>query len=66
MSQAYYRRHMPLIGKEITFTRQGQIKKARVTGVGEDGALLVLGEDGPEALRSGEISLGSQSFLGME
>ena len=62
----YYRSRMPLIGREITFTQQGQIKKARVTGVGEDGALLILGENGPEALRSGEISLGSQSFFGLE
>jgi BirA family biotin operon repressor/biotin-[acetyl-CoA-carboxylase] ligase len=63
---AYYRSRMPLIGKEITFTQQGQTKKAHVTGVGEDGALLIEGDEGPQALRSGEIPLGSQSYLGLE
>lgn len=63
---AYYRSRMPLIGKEITFTQQGQTKKAHVTGVGEDGALLIEGDEGRQALRSGEITLGSQSYLGLE
>lgn len=62
---AAYRERMPLTGKEIHFEENGQIKNARVTGVAEDGGLLIETEEGKRALRCGEISLGSQSFLGL-
>lgn len=61
-----YRQRMPLIGREISYARQGQTKNARVTGVSDDGGLMIDGPDGPDVLRSGEISLGSQSFAGLE
>ena len=35
-------------------------------GVSDDGGLMIDGPDGPDVLRSGEISLGSQSFAGLE
>ena len=61
-----YRARMPLIGRMIAFTENGQTKNARVTGVDADGGLMIEGTDGPRVLRTGEISLGSQSFLGLE
>lgn len=61
-----YRERMPLIGREILYTRNGQKKSARVTGVAEDGGLMVETEGKSEILRSAEISLGSQSFAGLE
>lgn len=63
---AAYRRRMPLIGREISYVQQGKKQNARVTGVSDDGGLMILGEKGPGVLRSGEISLGSQSFSGLE
>lgn len=61
-----YRARMPLIGREITYLQNGETKNARVTGVAQDGGLMILSEAGEEILRSGEISLGSQSFSGLE
>jgi len=61
-----YRLRMPLIGREISFSENGQEKNAHVTGVDEDGALLIETEEGPSSLRCGEVSLGSHSFLGLE
>lgn len=61
-----YRARMLLIGREIAFTENGRTKSARVTGVDADGGLLIEGADGPRTLRTGEISLGSQSFEGLE
>ena len=63
---AAYRDRMPLIGREITWQQNGQEKNARVTGVADDGGLMVETEGKTEILRSGEISLGSQSFSGLE
>ena len=61
-----YRERMPLTGREITFSLNGEPKNARVTGVAEDGGLEVMTDEGPLTLRCGEISLGSQSFAGLE
>lgn len=61
-----YRARMPLIGREITFLEKGQQKNARVTGVDEDGGLMIVTDEGPQVLRSGEVSLGSASFSGLE
>ena len=61
-----YCRRMPLIGRNIRFEQNGQMKNARVTGVKEDGGLMISGEDGDQVLRCGEISLGSEAFAGLE
>ena len=61
-----YRDRMPLIGRMVRYIQDGQEKSARVTGVKEDGGLMVEADGKEAVLRSGEISLGSQSFLGLE
>ena len=61
----YYRAHMPLIGRDIHYTENGQEKNARVTGVADDGGLMIEDETGPHILRTGEVSLGSQGFEGL-
>ncbi len=61
-----YRDRMPLIGRTVRYIQDGQEKSARVTGVKEDGGLMVEADGKEAVLRSGEISLGSQSFLGLE
>lgn len=63
---AAYRARMPLVGREITYLSAGIEKHARVTGVADDGGLMVEGDDGPQTLRTGEVTLGSQSFAGLE
>ena len=62
---AYYRAHMPLIGQEIRYQKDGQEKNARVTGVSDDGGLMIEDDSGPHILRTGEVSLGSQGFEGL-
>ena len=62
---AYYRAHMPLIGKEIRYQKDGQEKNARVTGVSDDGGLMIQDDDGNHILRTGEVSLGSHEFEGL-
>lgn len=62
---AYYRAHMPLIGKEIRYQKDGQEKSAWVTGVSDDGGLMIEDDSGPHILRTGEVSLGSQGFEGL-
>ena len=59
-----YRTRMPLIGKEIRYTQNGQEKNARVLGVADDGGLMIQTEEGPRKLRSGEVSLGSEGLAG--
>ena len=59
---AAYRARMPLIGQTVQYARNGQQKSARVTGVDEDGGLMIQGEDGPETLRCGEVTLGSEAL----
>ena len=61
----YYRAHMPLIGREIRYTQDGQEKNARVTGVANDGGLMIADESGSYVLRTGEVSLGSQGYEGL-
>ena len=58
---AAYRARMPLLGAQIQYSQDGQTKKARVTGVVADGGLMVLTPDGPETLRCGEVTLGSEA-----
>ena len=62
---AYYRAHMPLIGKEIRYQKDGQEKSARVTGVSDDGGLMIQNDSGDHILRTGEVSLGSHEFEGL-
>ncbi len=62
---AYYRAHMPLIGKEIRYQKDGKEKNARVTGVSDDGGLMIQNDSGDHILRTGEVSLGSQGFFGL-
>lgn len=59
-----YRARMPLIGKEIRYTQNGQKKNARVLGVADDGGLMIQTEGGTRKLRTGEVSLGSDAFEG--
>ena len=59
---ADYRARMPLIGQTVQYTQNGQTKNARVTGVGEDGGLMIVGDGGPETLRCGEVTLGSEAM----
>ena len=61
----YYRAHMPLIGHEIRYTRNGQEKNALVTGIADDGGLMIEDENGSQVLRTGEVSLGSQEYEGL-
>ena len=61
----YYRAHMPLIGREIRYQKDGQEKNARVTGVSDDGGLMIQDDAGDHILRTGEVSLGSQGFFGL-
>ena len=61
----YYRAHMPLIGQEIHYQKDGQEKNARVTGVSDDGGLMIRDDAGDHILRTGEVSLGSQGFEGL-
>lgn len=61
----YYRAHMPLTGQEIRYQQNGQEKNARVTGVSDDGGLMIEDSEGPHILRTGEVTLGSQAFEGL-
>lgn len=62
---ADYRARMPLIGHTIRYTRGGVEKSALAVGVAEDGGLMIR-EDGEETvLRTGEVTLGSQSLSGL-
>ena len=61
----YYRAHMPMIGREIRYQKDGQEKNARVTGVSDDGGLMIQDDAGDHLLRTGEVSLGSQGFFGL-
>lgn len=61
-----YRARMPLVGRDVRYTREGREINARVLGVAEDGGLMVEGPEGRETLRCGEVSLGSQAFVGLE
>jgi len=62
---AYYRAHMPLTGQEICYQQNGQEKSARVTGVSDDGGLMIQDDTGDHILRTGEVSLGSQNMTGL-
>ena len=58
---AAYRARMPLIGQRVEFLQNGQTKNALVTGVADDGGLMILTETGPAVLRCGEVTLGSEA-----
>ena len=60
-----YRAHMPLVGHEICYVQNGQQKNALVTGVADDGGLMIRDDTGDHVLRTGEVSLGSQGFEGL-
>lgn len=57
-----YRKRMPLIGQNISYQQNGQEKHARVTGVANDGGLIVEENGKTLILRTGEISLSSQAM----
>lgn len=63
---ADYRERMFLTGQWVRYRKDGREKSALVTGVAADGGLMVRGSEGDEILRSGEVSLGSQFFSGLE
>lgn len=53
-----YRRRSFLTGKDITYTVNGHKFSAKVTGIGDNGDLLVRNSDGTDTrLHSGEVSL---------
>ena len=53
-----YRAHSLVIGRDITYTRAGEITAARAVGIDENGGLEVEHADGSrDTLRSGEISV---------
>ena len=56
---AYYRANMPLIGQTIRCSENGQEKTVLVTGVADDGGLMIRDGNGPRTLRTGEVTLGS-------
>ena len=62
----FYRSRMPLMGRDISYTENGQQKNARVTGVSEDGGLMIEKDGKESVLRTGEVTLGSQAFSFLE
>jgi BirA family biotin operon repressor/biotin-[acetyl-CoA-carboxylase] ligase len=60
-----YRRRMPLTGRSVGYTENGQEKTARVVGVAPDGGLMIEDDTGSHTLRTGEVSLGSGAFEGL-
>ena len=63
---AAYRERMFLTGKTVRYTEKGAEKTALVLGVSDDGGLLVREDGGEKVLRSGEVTVGSQSVSRME
>lgn len=61
-----YRQRMFLMGREIQYLENGTQKNARVTGVDEDGGLMIRDGDEDKILRTGEVTLGSYSFSDLE
>ncbi len=56
-----YRERMFLTGQRVRYTVNGAEKEGLVRGVAPDGGLLVSDEAGESTLKSGEVTLGSQS-----
>ena len=54
---ADYKRHSAVIGKEITFIKNGISAKATAVDIDEKGGLIVKTENGIQTLSSGEISV---------
>ncbi|MBQ9773588.1 MAG: biotin--[Clostridia bacterium] len=55
---AEYRAHSAVLGREITWSADGTVKRGIATAIDDDGALLVRAENGrEERLFSGEISV---------
>ncbi|MEG1558344.1 MAG: biotin--[acetyl-CoA-carboxylase] ligase [Oscillospiraceae bacterium] len=62
-----YRSHSLVLGKEIVFAEKGQSVCAVANSITERGNLVVRLSDGStRVLRSGEISLGSGAFVGVD
>ena len=52
-----YKRHSAVIGKEITFIKNGTTTKATAIDIDEKGGLVVKTEQGTLTLSSGEITV---------
>ena len=52
-----YISHSLVLGKDITFIKNGKSRKGKAIGIDESGALIVQTEQGEERLSSGEISV---------
>ena len=58
-----YRRRSLVLGKAVTFTRDGGERRALAVGIGENGELIVRYDDGrEEALNAGEVRLLSGAY----
>lgn len=54
-----YRRRSLVLGREISFSRNGSRRGGRARAINEAGNLIVDTNDGTEVLRAGEITIGS-------
>ena len=61
-----YRENMLLLRKSVTFVQNGMEKTALATGIDAQGGLIVTCDGRETVLRCGEVSLHSDSFLGLE
>jgi BirA family biotin operon repressor/biotin-[acetyl-CoA-carboxylase] ligase len=53
-----YRAHSLVLGRAITYTKNGVLYHAKATGIDDSGGLIICGENGEtDVLRSGEISV---------
>lgn len=52
-----YRSRLMLCGREIEFEQNGRVRRGTVTGVDDNGGLLVNTAEGPVTLNSGEITV---------
>lgn len=60
----YYCEHLMIVGKEVEYTLNGEKRCGTVLGIDKKGSLAVRAKDGgTDILKSGEISLGSGSFV---
>lgn len=52
-----YRAHSILLGREVTFLKNGQQRSGKAVEIDSDGCLVVKTANGTETLRSGEVSI---------